>query len=93
MKEERVWERQSLLSAPFSVLGPALARDSRKEVMPVSKRTFKPGEKAPDSGQYEIVGPRGGDAGGKERTVTSGEPLPPTPKPNQKYILRDRTKH
>ncbi|NLE45577.1 MAG: YjzC family protein [Chloroflexi bacterium] len=53
---------------------------------------LKPGEKAPDSGQYVIVGPRGGDAGGQERTVVQGEPLPPTPKPGQKYRITDRTK-
>ena len=35
-------------------------------------KTYKPGEKAPDSGQYEIVGPRGGHTG-IERTVTKGE--------------------
>ena len=55
-------------------------------------KTFKPGEKAKRSGQYEILGPRGGGTG-KERTVTKGEPLPPTPKPGQKYKLTDPTKH
>ncbi|MGK6355358.1 YjzC family protein [Sphingomonas sp. DT-207] len=43
-------------------------------------KTFKPGQTAPRSGQYEQVGPRGGSTG-SERTVTRGEPLPPTPKP------------
>ncbi len=57
------------------------------------KPPLKPGNIAPDSGQYKIVGPRGGDAGGKERTVVKGEPLPPTPKPNQGYKLTDKTKH
>ena len=56
------------------------------------KTTFKPGQKAPRSGQYEIVRP-GGAGTGKERTVTRGEPLPPTPKPGQKYKLTDPTKH
>ncbi len=56
------------------------------------KQTFKPGQKAPDSGQYGIVGPRGGDTG-KERTSTEGNTLPPTPKPGQKYVLTDPTKH
>ena len=55
-------------------------------------KTFKPGEKAPRSGQYEITGPRGGRTG-KERTVTKDEPLPPTPQKDQKYILVDPTKH
>jgi hypothetical protein len=51
-----------------------------------------PGEIADESGQYEIVGPRGGYAGGMERTVTKGEPFPPTPKPGQKYRFVDKTK-
>lgn len=38
---------------------------------------YKPGQKAPRSGQYEITGPRGGRTD-VERTVTRGEPLPPT---------------
>lgn len=56
-------------------------------------KPFKPGQKAPTSGQYEIRGPRGGNTGGNERTVTRGEPLPPTPKPGQTYTLVDPTKH
>jgi len=52
----------------------------------------KPGQKAGTSGQYEITGPRGGGTG-KERTVTKGEPLPPTPQKGQKYRLADKTKH
>jgi len=55
------------------------------------KNTHKPGEKAPISGQYQIIGPRGGK--GPERTVTKGEPLPPTPSAGSKYKLVDRTKH
>jgi hypothetical protein len=54
--------------------------------------TGKPGAKAPRSGQYEIIGPRGGRTG-DERTVTRGEPLPPTPKPGQGYKIVDPTKH
>lgn len=57
-----------------------------------NKKTFKPGEKAPNSGQYEIVGPRGGRTG-KERTVTKNEPMPPTEKPGQSYVLVDGTKN
>ncbi len=53
---------------------------------------LKPGEKAPASGQYEIVGPRGGHTG-VERTVTKGEPLPPTPGQGQGYRIADRTKN
>ncbi len=54
--------------------------------------THKPGERAKESGQYPIVGPRGGDTG-EERTVTKGEPFPPTPKPGQSYGSPDKTKH
>ena len=55
-------------------------------------RYNKPGEKADRSGQYEIVGPRGGRTG-KERTVVKGEPFPPTEKSGQGFILVDPTKN
>ena len=58
----------------------------------MANKTFSPGQKAEVSGQYKIIGPRGGD-GGKERTVTKGEPLPPTPERGQRYRLVDPTKH
>jgi len=51
----------------------------------------RPGERAPVSGQWEIT--RNDKGIGVERTVTRGEPLPPTPKPGDKYRLVDRTKH
>ena len=52
-----------------------------------AKKTFKPGEKAPKSGQYRNTKTR------TEVTSTQGEPLPPTPKNDQKYIIVDPTKH
>ena len=52
---------------------------------------LKPGEHAPVSGQYEIVGPRGGRTG-IERTSTEGHPLPPTLQPGQGYVPVDPTK-
>ncbi len=55
-------------------------------------KIFKPGQTAPASGQYEIVGPRGGGTG-VERTVVRGEPLPPTRQAGQGFKLVDRTKH
>lgn len=55
-------------------------------------KTYKPGEKAPRSGQYGIIGPRGGKTG-DERTVVKNEPLPPSPKSGQKYVINDPTKH
>lgn len=59
----------------------------------MAKRTsgLTPGTKAPRSGQYKMIGPRGGQ--GPERTVVRREPLPPTPKPGMKYTLVDPTKH
>lgn len=53
--------------------------------------TYKPGQAAPKSGQYQEVGPRGGL--GKEVTVPKGTTLPPTPKPGVTYALVDRTKN
>ena len=53
---------------------------------------LKPGNKAPASGQYGIVGPRGGQTG-KEVTVVKGEPMPPTPKAGQGYVMNDLTKN
>lgn len=56
------------------------------------KTHFKPGQSAPRSGQYGLIGPRGGQTG-TERTVVRGEPLPPTPKAGMTYILTDPTKN
>jgi len=54
-------------------------------------KSLKPGQTAPKSGQYQIIGPKGGK--GPERTVTKGEPMPPTPKKGSGYTLVDPTKH
>ena len=48
---------------------------------------LKPGMPAPKSGQYQNTETK------TEVTVVKGEPLPPTPKPNQPYKLVDATKH
>ena len=56
------------------------------------KPEFKPGETVPQSGQAEIIGPRGGQTG-EERTVTRGEPFPPTPKRGQVFRIVDVTQH
>lgn len=55
------------------------------------KNILKPGNKVPFSGQYEIIGSRGGKTG-EEVTGVKGKPLPPTPKAGQKYRLVDKTK-
>ena len=57
----------------------------------MSSKTLKPGEKAPRSGQYEIIGSRGGRTG-MERTVTAAavspdHPVPPLTEPSPgRYI-------
>lgn len=53
---------------------------------------FKSGEITPRSGQYALIGPRGG-AKGTEVTSVKGKPLPPTPSAGQAYRLVDPTKH
>jgi hypothetical protein len=55
------------------------------------KKVYKPGQPAPHSGQYPVVGPRGGDTG-QEITSIKGRPLPPTPKPGMGYGKPDKTK-
>lgn len=58
----------------------------------MAKEPLKAGTPAPASGQFEIIGPRGGRTG-TERTVTRGEPVPPTSGPSQGYIFVDRSKN
>lgn len=53
---------------------------------------LKSGEKVKVSGQYEIIGRRGGRTS-HEVTLVRNEPAPPTPKAGQKMILTDKTKH
>ena len=52
---------------------------------------LKPGNKAPKSGQYEVIGPRGGHTG-KEVTSAKGETMPPT-KSGSTFNLVDPTKN
>lgn len=54
--------------------------------------TYKPGQIVQRSAQVEIVGPRGGRTR-EERTVVRGERAPPTPKPGQRLVEVDVTKH
>ncbi len=56
-----------------------------------SRNTLKPGMKAPKSGQYQVIGPRGGK--GKEVTSVKGEPLPPPTNRGVTYKLVDPTKN
>jgi hypothetical protein len=48
-----------------------------------------PGTPAPRSGQYQQIGPRGGQ--GREVTVPKDRPLPPTTQPGSTYTLVDPT--
>jgi len=57
------------------------------------KSSHKPGNIAPRSGQYKIIGPRGGSTGKGKRTIVRGEPFPPTPKAGQRYKMVNPTKH
>ena len=54
-------------------------------------KTFRPGETAPVSGQYAVLGSRGGETG-KEITLGKGKTFPP-PQVGAKYRLSDRTKN
>lgn len=57
----------------------------------MAKGNLRPGQKAPASGQYQEIGPRGGK--GNEVTSVKGEPLPPTSTKGATYRLVDRTKN
>lgn len=62
------------------------------ERVAMAKKALKPGELVPASGQYEVIGPRGGERG-REITGVRGKRLPPTQQPGEKYRLVDKTKH
>ena len=59
--------------------------------MPTKTKGLAPGTPAPNSGQYRVRGPRGGE--GMEVTVPKGHQLPPTKKAGSTYDLVDRTKN
>ena len=52
-----------------------------------SKKRFRPGEVAPASGQYQVIGPNGHRKG--EVTVVKGEPFPPQQERGCTYELVD----
>lgn len=56
------------------------------------EREYRPGEIVPESGQYPVVGPKGGDKG-YEVTSTKGEPFPPLPEKGWGFGEPDKTKH
>lgn len=53
----------------------------------------KPGQPAPQSGQYVEVGPRGGVKSNTEITAVKGKPMPPSSKSGNGFKLVDPTKH
>jgi hypothetical protein len=55
-------------------------------------KSLRPGQPAPRSGQYEVVGPRGGRTG-HEVTMPRDHTLPPTPEPGQGYVLVDPSRN
>jgi hypothetical protein len=63
---------------------------TRRAIM-AKKSGFRPGEAAPNSGQYREIGPRGGK--GREVTSIKDKTLPPTSKKGRSYTLVDPTKN
>jgi hypothetical protein len=55
-------------------------------------KTLRPGQLAPKSGIYDMLGPRGGHTG-EQVVSTHSKPLPPTPKPGQSYQLAEPAHH
>ena len=53
-------------------------------------KTYKPGQTAPYSGQYGLVGPRGGKIA-HEITLAKHKTFPPTQKAGQQYVKNDPT--
>jgi len=55
-------------------------------IMSSTNEIHKPGEPTPQSGLYDIVGPRGGKTG--ESVVSEkGKPFPPTDEPGQGFKI------
>lgn len=54
---------------------------------------YKPGQKPPDSAQFQERGPRGGHVSNLEITGIENKPLPPTSKPGNVWVPVDKTKH
>ena len=55
-------------------------------------KVFKPGEPAPRSAIYDMVGPRGGKTG-EQRVSTQAKPLPPTDRSGQGFTVATAAKH
>ena len=55
-------------------------------------KILKPGQATPQSGIYDMVGPRGGTTG-EQVVSTHNKPLPPTQRPGQGYVLSEPARH
>jgi hypothetical protein len=69
-----------------------LKKDSPPPQATPPAQLFKPGETCPVSGQYELVDETG-QGTEIERTVTAGEPFPPTEEAGWTFRLIDITQH
>ena len=58
----------------------------------MAKTQYSPGERVPDSGICEAVGPRGGSKV-YETTVEEGEVFPPTKEPGDRWVYVRKTRH
>lgn len=58
----------------------------------MAKKVYRPGERVPQSGLYEIIGPRGGDTG-REVTAVKNKIFPPQPQSGESYRLADKARH
>ncbi len=58
----------------------------------MSDEILKPGQRAPESAIYTVVGPRGGMTN-HQVVSTAGRPLPPTPKARQGYVEAEPAHH
>lgn len=94
----RIWPIQNMFDWPCGVLSGVFKWSKRpldpstQEEAPMAKPSnLKPGQPAPNSGQYQQIGPRGGK--GPEVTVPKGTTLPPTTLPGSTYTLVDPSKN
>ena len=65
---------------------------SSEQILEPQSSLHKPGERTPQSGQYELIN-SDGEGTGQEVTSISGHPFPPTSEPDQSYRLVDPTLH
>jgi hypothetical protein len=68
-------------------------REGGEHQMAKNNSILKPGQVAPQSGQYSEVGPRGGKVSTTEVTIVQGNTVPPTHKPGNGYTMVDPTVH